>query len=298
VALKAEDGETDIAGVVFRPPGFSLDKHYPVIDYSCSTRCNVQFPHGAFTAGALLGIIYYRAAALAALGFIVVMIEGRATPLRDKQFQDYGHGDFSAADELKDHITGMRQLATRYPYMDLERVGIIGLEGMSNIVFSLLKYSDFYKVAAVHYQEDCWDFPVRYITDEWYGTADKALIAKKMHPSDYVETFDGKLLLTEGMQSMSLANTFRLIEALQKANKDFDQVFLPNLYYGGNDYNYRREWDYLVRHLQGVEPPKGFVLESGVGLFRESVYKKINKKCDFIKIIAESSKEKDTIEVV
>jgi dipeptidyl-peptidase-4 len=298
VMLKADDGETEIAGVVFRPPGFSPDQSYPVVDYSCSTRCHVQFPHGAFAAGTNLGLYYYRAVALAALGFIVVMIEGRATPLRDKAFQDHGHGDFAAANELKDHIAGMRQLAERYPYMDLDRVGIIGLEGFSNIVFSLLKYSDFYKVACVHYQEDCWDYPSRTVTDEWYGTADAALRAKKTHPADYVDTFDGKLLLTESMKSVSIVNTFRLIEALQQANKDFDQVFLPDLWYRGNNYNYRREWDYLVRHLQGVEPPKGFVFEDFLEAFEAIYFENAKKKNEFVQRLSEEVKEETTVESV
>jgi dipeptidyl-peptidase-4 len=298
VMLKADDGQTDLAGIVFRPPGFSSNQSYPIVDFSSTTRCQVQFPHGSFSTGAILGVYYYRAAALAALGFIVIMIEGRATPLRDKKFQDHGHGDFSAANELKDHIAGMRQLAERYPYMDLNRVGITGLEGFSNIVFSLLKYSDFYKVAAVHYQEDCWDYPVRIIPDEWYGTADDALRAQKKHPSDYVESFDGKLLLTEGMRTMSLANTFSLIEALQKANKDFDQLFLPTLGYRGNGYNYRREWDYLVRHLQGIEPPKEFSFGDGIAIVEADYREKIKKKNDFIIMVSDGGTEKDTVDVV
>lgn len=256
VMLKADDGHTDISGVIFRPPGFSPKKKYPVIDYSSSTRLNVQFPHSAFGSGASIGLFYYRASALAALGFIVVMIEGRATPVRDKLFQDHGHGDYSTANELRDHIAGIRQLNKLYPYMDINRVGINGLETFSNIVFSLLKYSHFYKVAVVLCQEDCWSYPMRLLTDEWYGTADPYLADNKSSPSDFVDTFDGKLFLIEGMLSFSIENTFRLIEALQAANKDFDQLFLPNVAYMSNGYICRREWDYLVRHLLGEEPPK------------------------------------------
>jgi hypothetical protein len=87
-------------------------------------------------------------------------------------------------------------------------------------------------------------------------------MSKACHPEDFVDSFNGKLLLIVGMVSpVAPASTFRLVEAMQKANKDFDMLCMPNMHHEMTDYTVRREWDYLVRNLQGVEPPQGFQLK-------------------------------------
>jgi dipeptidyl aminopeptidase/acylaminoacyl peptidase len=115
VKLKGADGETDIYGVVFRPPSFSPDNQYPVVEYSSSMRCFSGLAQGAFSLAPFLGITYFAPAALAALGFIVVIIEGRGTPFRNKIFQDHHFGDLRYTSDLDDRISGIRQLAKRYP---------------------------------------------------------------------------------------------------------------------------------------------------------------------------------------
>lgn len=262
VKMKGDDGETDIYGVVYRPPGFSPDKVYPVVDYSCSARNADMLPQVSFGGGNILGFCYYSASSLAALGFIVIQINGRGTPNRNKAFIDHQYGDFSASNELKDHIAGIRQLAQQYPYIDLNRVGISGDENRQNSAYALLKYSNFYKVAVVNQHEDVWG-GARIIDDEWFGTADETAKKNKSDPTDYVDTFDGKLLLITGMLGLGVPAGFRLVDALQNANKDFDQLFLPNLGYGMTAYTKRREWDYLVEHLQKIVPPKTFQLARG-----------------------------------
>ena len=95
----------------------------------------------------------------------------------------------------------------------------------------------------------------------------KAVINNNTYPEDYLDHFDGKLFLIQGMLSLFSAGAFRLIEALQKANITFDMLSLPNLRNQMTSYTTRREWDYLVTHLQGIEPPKDFKLTSGEDLF-------------------------------
>lgn len=261
VKLKGSDNQTDIYGVVFRPPGFSEEKRYPVVDYSCSQRSMSTLPLGSFVNSAFFGFDFLSAAALSALGFIVVVIEGRGLPLRNKAFADHHYGDIAYANDFSDRIAGLHQLAKRYPFMDLEHVGITGHENQSNNVFSLLKHSDFYKVAVVN----CLFDPRFNFTGETYdNTADKT-ITTNTRPEDCVDSFSGKLLLIQGMMShLTPAGTFRLVEALQKANKNFDMLCLPNLVNFVTGYTYRREWDYLVTHLQGIEPPKDFHLTTGI----------------------------------
>lgn len=260
VKLKGADGEADIYGVVFRPPGFSADKSYPVVEYNNASRCFSGFPQGSFCNSQQDGFVYYFAGAIAALGFIVVTIDGRGTPLRGKAFADHHYGDFGHTSNFTDRIAGIRQLAERYPYMDLDRVGITSPEHPVNSVYALLKHSDFYKVCVQHCLTDP-RFSV-YLWEQVSGTVDPAVMNAETYPEHFVDTFAGKLLLIVGMISTTAADsTFRLVEALQKANKNFDMLCMPNMHHEMTGYTTRREWDYLVTHLQGIEPPQDFGLK-------------------------------------
>lgn len=264
VKLKGSDNQTDIYGVIYRPPGFSPDKQYPVLDFSCGVRHYESVPQGAFVNGPNYGYNYLAGAALAALGFIVVAIEGRGTTNRDKAFQDYHYGDPSCDSDFNDRISGIRQLSTLYPYMDLERVGLTNLDGQNNPIYGLINHPDFYKVGVIHQYIDSrfWHAAQAEI---WGGVSPDRSGASSPHLAlDHVDSLKCKLLLIQGMLDYATpASTFQLVEALQKANKDFDMLCLPNLPHGIVSYTLRRNWDYLVKHLQGVEPPKEFHLTTG-----------------------------------
>lgn len=267
VKLLSDDGKKDTYGVVFRPPDFSEEKTYPVIDFAGSMRNYALAPQGSFINEPVFGWAYFLPAALAALGFIVVAIEGRGTPMRGKAFQDYNYGEFSSASDLSDRVAGLRQLAKKYPYMDLERVGISGIDGMDNSVYGLTDYPGFYKVAVVHcYQEPRFAWGVQGEIFHDLSSVGSGGSSKR-RVEDSIESLEGKLLLIEGMISPSTpSGTFQLVEALHKANKDFDMLCLPNLDKNLSSYTIRRDWDYLVKNLQGIDPPKGFKLSSGLDL--------------------------------
>lgn len=260
VKLKSADEKTDIYGVVFRPPGFSVDKSYPVVEYENSARCYSGVPQGAFINSQQDGLVYYFASALAALGFVVVALDGRGTPLRNKSFSDHHYGDHSFTSDFSDRIAGMRQLAKRYTYMDIGRVGIVSPEHPTSAVYALLKHSDFYKVSVIHCLTDP-RFTISPMDDMYHGTVDEGFLMKKVHPEDYAESFSGKLLLIVGMKSIvATTSAFRLVDALQKTNRDVDMLCMPSMDHEMTNYTLRREWDYLVRYLQGVEPKQGFQL--------------------------------------
>ena len=267
VKLKAADNQTDIYGVVFRPPNFSPDDQYPILEYSSSMRNFSALPQGSFSLAAFMGLGYYQPAALAALGFIVVMIEGRGTPLRNKAFQDHQFGEVAGTSDLNDRMAGVRQLAKRYPYMDISRVGITSTEIFTNAIYGLLHPSDFYSVVVLHLFNDP-RYNVAAIGETLDGTIDKAVINNGSYPENHLDHFSGKLFLIQGMMTPAVSGAFRLIEALQKANLTFDMLCLPNLMNQMTGYTIRREWDYLVTHLQGIEPPKDFKLTTGEDLFR------------------------------
>ena len=125
VKLLSADGTRGIYGLVFRPSDFSVRKSYPVISHLFSTPEIPWVSKGSFTNGsATFGWPYLDAAALAELGFIVVLIDGRGTPCRDKDFHDEHYGWVDSVSNLDDHVAGIKQLAERYPYMNVQRVGI------------------------------------------------------------------------------------------------------------------------------------------------------------------------------
>jgi dipeptidyl aminopeptidase/acylaminoacyl peptidase len=257
VQLTAADGETDIYGLVFRPSHFSPDRSYPVIDNLFS------YPSWAFTCKGFDQSHHYMcAAALAELGFIVVQIDGRGTPFRSRAFLDHADGWLTSGSDLSDHIAGLQQLAERYPSMDLDRVGIFGGWTTSpGAINGLLQYPDFYKVGVTYalpqsqlYLSVCSE----YVEGPTHKKTDF------VQPEYLAHKLQGKLLMMHGMLDILdvPAATFRMIEAFQKANKDFDLIMLPNQQHAGGRHPYvmRRILDFFVRHLLGEEPPKGFSL--------------------------------------
>lgn len=262
VSLKAADGETDIYGLVYRPADFSSEQSYPVVAHMFNSPELPWVPKGSFNNEVWYGMAYFEAAALAELGFIVIQIDGRGTPYRSKAFQDESYGWVESANNLDDHVAGLQQLGERYPYMDLERVGIFSLNGGTGAVQGLLHYPDIYTVGVNGMCHDSRLFPASMWSDKYEGVNGPE--PEHRYPEEFAGKLQGKLMLCHGMLDVSTppANTFRIVEALQKANKEFDLLLLPNLGHGKTSYLIRRSWDYLVRHLQGVEPPKDFQLIS------------------------------------
>lgn len=264
VELIAADGKTLIYGLIFRPMDFSADKQYPVLDWAVNNPFYGYVPKGSFGNDTENGYAYMSAAAYAELGFITVIIDGRGSCYRSKAFHDESYGRVHTASNLEDHIEGIRQLAKRYPYMDLNRVGIVDTSGSNAPVYGVVAYPEFYKVAAVI---STWD--VRLLTQgETYQGVGPEVDYGASVMGNMVSNLEGKLLLIHGMQDnyFQVSGVFQLVDALIRENKNFDLVLLPSGGHAWNSCNYgiRRIWDYLVRHLLGIEPPKGFHVSSGV----------------------------------
>ena len=191
-------------------------------------------------------------------------IDGRGTALRSKAFLDYAYGHMDKASDLEDHIAGLRQLAARYPSMDLDRVGADGISGGGYATaHALLAYPDFYKVgvSASGNQDqrgyisgwgDMYLGPLADNTSAYLAAANEPLAGH----------LKGKLMLITGDmdENVSPTLTMKLVDALIKANKDFDLLIVPNEGHGAalSPYAARRKWDYFVRNLLGAEPPDGY----------------------------------------
>ena len=156
-------------------------------------------------------------------------------------------------------------MAAKYPYMDLTRVGLYGgSAGGYDTVHAMLTHPDFYKVGVSisgnhdHRMDKAWwnELWMGYPVADHYREQSNVTMAEKL---------EGKLLLIHGDldDNVNPSATLQLVDALIKANKDFDLLIVPNQYHGdgGNPYLVRRRWDYFVQNLLGVTPPRGFKIE-------------------------------------
>jgi dipeptidyl aminopeptidase/acylaminoacyl peptidase len=262
--VKAGDGQTDVYGLMYTPSNLNPNRKYPIINYI------YPGPQGG-SIGGNWGFSPARGdnQALAELGFVIVQIEGTCNPLRSKKFHDACYGNM-ADNTLADQIAGMRQLAQRFPYIDLNRVGIWGHSGGGfATAAAMFRYPDFFKVGIA----ESGNHENRNYEDDW-GERYIGLETKVNGKSNYEEqanqvhakNLKGKLLLAHGTMDDNVPpyNTYLVVDALIKANKDFDLLMIPNARHGyGNAslYMTRRRWDYFVKHLLGIEPPKEYGLK-------------------------------------
>ncbi|HET7586464.1 MAG TPA: DPP IV N-terminal domain-containing protein [Gammaproteobacteria bacterium] len=256
--VKARDGKTALYGMMFKPTNFDPHKKYPVIDYI--------YP-GPQT-GSVRGFSFRSARgghqALAELGFVVVAINGMGTPWRSKSFHDTWYGNMHD-NTLPDQVAGIKQLAERYPWIDLSRVGIWGHSGGGFAsTDAMFMYPDFFKVAWSesgnhdnrNYENDWGEKFQGLLVEREDGSTNYDKAANQTHAAN----LKGHLMLVHGTMddNVPMSNTMLVVQALMKANKDFDLLLVPNAHHGYgklSSYITRRRWDYFVRYLAGNTPP-------------------------------------------
>lgn len=246
---KGRDGETDIHGILIKPSNFDPNQKYPIVEEVYAG------PHGAFAPkefGRLL-----RQHVIAELGFIVVQVDGMGTNHRGKKFHDVAWKNLQDAG-FPDRIAWLRAAAKTRPWMDLERVGIYGgSAGGQTAMRALLDHHGFYSVAVA----DCGCHDNRmdkiWWNEQWLGWPLDDAYVRSSNMEDAAK-LQGKLLLFVGEldQNVDPASTMRVVNALIKADKDFDLVVMTGVGHGSAEtpYGIRRRMDFLVRHLHGVEP--------------------------------------------
>ncbi|MEM6724169.1 MAG: DPP IV N-terminal domain-containing protein [Bacteroidota bacterium] len=261
ITVKSRDERWDLYGLVFTPSHLDESKKYPVVNYI------YPGPQGGGVGGRSFSATRGGHQALAELGFIVVVIDGTCNPGRSKAFHDVCYGNM-ADNTLEDQISGIRQLAKTRPYMDLDRVGMWGHSGGGfATAAALLQYPDFYKVGVSqsgnhdnrNYEDDWGERYIGLMIEGEDGKSNYEAQANQV----YADQLKGKLLIAHGGMDDNVPpyNSLLLVDALIKANKDFDLIIYPNARHGyGTDNNYmtRRRWDYFVQHLMGKIPPKEY----------------------------------------
>lgn len=262
ITVKAHDGKTNLYGLMFTPTHLDPNKKYPVIDYI------YPGPQGGSVGSWSFAASRADHQSLAELGFVVVLIEGTSNPLRSKSFHDMSYGNMSE-NTLPDQVAGIKQLAEKYPYIDLNRVGIWGHSGGGFATASaMFRYPDFFKVGI----SESGNHDNRNYEDDW-GERYDGLVANSdyaAHANEvYAKNLKGKLMLAHGLMDNNVppSNTLLVVEALEKANKDYDLVVFPNAKHGYGEFSYymtRRRWDYFVRNLMNTNPPKEYELKPKV----------------------------------
>jgi dipeptidyl aminopeptidase/acylaminoacyl peptidase len=264
IKMVAADGKTDIYGLMFVPTNLDPSRKYPVINHI------YPGPQSGSTGSRSFSAARGDRQALAELGFVVVTIDGTGGPGRSKSFQDAYYGAMGSHNTIPDQIAGMRQLAQRYPYIDLERVGIWGHSGGGFATTSaMFRFPDFFDVGIA----ESGNHDQRAYEDDW-GEQYQGLLTKNPDGTDnydaeanqnFAHQLRGKLLLAHGTMDANVPpyNTYLVVDALIKANKDFDLIMFPNAGHGygaAGNYMMRRRWDYFVRWLLDSQPPDQYVI--------------------------------------
>ena len=246
---KGRDGATDIFGIIIRPANFDPTKKYPVIEEIYAG------PHGAFvpkTFGRNL-----RPSGMAELGFILVRSDGMGTNWRSKQFHDVCWKNLGDSG-FPDRIAWLKAAAAKHPELDLTRVGIYGgSAGGQSTARALFAHGDFYRVGVA----DCGCHDNRmdkiWWNEQWMGWPVGPHYAEQSNVTG-AKNLVGKLLLIVGEldKNVDPSSTMQVVNALIKADKDFDLLVVPGGGHGiaESPYGSRRRVDFFVRHLLGVEP--------------------------------------------
>jgi dipeptidyl aminopeptidase/acylaminoacyl peptidase len=264
IKVKARDGRTDLYGLMYKPTNFDPSRSYPILNYIYPGPQSGSVGSRSFRASRS------DKQSLAELGFIVVEVDAMGTPGRSKSFHSFYYGNMGD-NGLPDQIAAIKELAGRHSWVDLSRVGVWGHSGGGFAsTDAILRYPDFYKVAVSgagnhdnrNYEDD-WG-------EKWQGLLERNPDGTTSYDNQanqlLAKNLKGKLLLTHGTMdnNVPVYNTLLVVNALIAANKDFDLVLFPNRRHGfGNEpYMMRRRWDYFVRHLLGVEPPKEYTFKT------------------------------------
>ena len=270
--VKARDDKTDLFGIMYLPSDYKKNKKYPILNYI------YPGPQSGSVGNYSFIVSRKDFQSLAELGFIVVSVDAMGTPGRSKSFHDAYYGNMGD-NGIPDNIYAIEQLANKYSFMDISKVGIWGHSGGGFAsTAAILKYPDFYDVAvSTSGNHDNRN----YIADwgeKWHGLLKPLGLSKNDGKLDFdisksnydiqanqllVNNLKGKLLLAHGLldDNVPPSSTFLVVDALINANKDFDLILFPNKrhsYGNSNNYMTRRKWDYFVKHLKNINPPKNF----------------------------------------
>lgn len=255
---KGRDGKTDMWGIIYRPSNFDPAKKYPVIEYIYSGPGDQYVPK-------TFSSYNWWMTSLAELGFIVVQVDGMTTSFRSKEFEEVCYKNLKDSG-LPDHIAWIKAAAQKYPYMDIDRVGIFGCSaGGQESTTAVLLHPEFYKAA--YSACGCHDNRMDKIwwNELWMGyPVDDSY--KECSNVENAHLLQRPLMLVVGEMDDNVdpASTMQVVNALIKANKDFELVVIPGAHHTmGEDFGEHKRYDFFVRNLMGVNPPAWSEVNTG-----------------------------------
>ena len=273
-SVLAQDGQTELWGVIYKPSNFDPTISYPVIDAQYASPLIAITPRHFYQAWR--GRQPLAPSSYAELGFIVVSLDARGTTNRSREFLHHGYGQLNKIG-LGDHVHAIREIAKTRPYMDLNRVGITGHSyGGYAAIRAMLEYPDFFKVGIssagmgethAMYHDYHWTAfhgrPTYSNGTPWRnGLVEIPEKWKDIAASTQANKLKGDLLIQFGEldENVPPAQLLQFIDALMAENKDFDMLYLPNRdhQFIGEGYILRRNWDYMVEHLANKTPPENY----------------------------------------
>ena len=249
----AADGKTPIFGTLHYPRDFDPERRYPVLDH--------LYP-GPQTFRAMPYFTADEVEPMTALGLVGVTIDGRGTPGRSRAFNDASWNNLGAGSGLEDHVAAIRELAATRPWMDLGRVGVFGHSaGGYAATLAMEHFPDFFSVGIAASGRHDGRMVMAMIL-EAYDSPDDPESWARASAIESAGNITGKFLLVHGEmdKAVMIHHTYRVIERMIAANRDYDLLFVPgddHIFSKHAEYVERRQWDYLMRHLIGVEPPTG-----------------------------------------
>lgn len=257
-SAKGRDGKTDMWGVIYRPSNFDPSKKYPVIEYIYSGPGDQYVPK-------TFSSYNWWMTSLAELGFIVVQVDGMTTSFRSKEFEEVCYKNLKDAG-LPDHIAWIKAAAQKYPYMDIDRVGIFGCSaGGQESTGAVLFHPEFYKAA--YSACGCHDNRMDKIwwNELWMGyPVDESYSACSNVDNAHLLSRPLMLVVGELDDNVDPASTMQVANALIKANEDFELVVIPGAHHTmGEDFGEHKRYDFFVRHLMGVTPPSWDKVKTG-----------------------------------
>ncbi len=244
------DGKTPMWGIIQRPSNFDPSKKYPVIEYIYQGPGDQYVPKTFYPC-------YYWTVPLAELGFIVVMSDGMSTSFRSREFENICYKNLKDAG-IPDHMAWLRAAAEKYPEIDIDNVGIYGCSaGGQESTNAVLLHPDFYKAAysacgchdnrmdKIWWNELWMGYPVDKSYEECSNVANAHLLERPL-----------MLVVGEMDDNVDPASTMQVVDALIKANKDFELVVVPGARHTmGEAFGDHKRYDFFVRHLMGKTPP-------------------------------------------
>ncbi len=247
---KGRDGKTDMWGIIMRPTNFDPSKKYPVLEYIYSGPGDHYVPKNFFSFNRYMS-------AIAELGFIVVQVDCMGTSYRSKEFEEVCYMNLKDAG-IPDRKLWIKAAAEKYPYMDIDNVGIFGCSaGGQESMTAVLFHPEFYKAA--YSACGCHDNRMDKIwwNEQWLGYP----IGDQYKEGSNVEnahllTRPLMLMVGELDDNVDPASTMQVVDALIKAKKDFELIVMPGVHHSmGEEFGEHKRYDFFVRNLMGVTPP-------------------------------------------